>query len=434
MRRRWQTSLRLMSVIIAPKHAIMIRSIRMRTILIVGGGFGGIKAAQELSKSSVPDTRIRLIDPKLYLEYHAAVYRLVTGRSPAEVCIPYADLLSGTSVEHVRDAVASIDLNAKIAIGSSGSRYAYDTLILAVGGETSYFGIEGVERHSYCLGSVEQAIALKNHVHAAFAAAKTLPRDKQASLLHFVVIGGGASGVEMAGALAVYAKRLSREHDIDPSRIKIDLVEALPRLLSTMPEKVSRKVEKRLRRLGVNLLLNQSVVKRGAEELFLKDTRINTKTVVWTAGVKASALLSTIEGMPLDKRGRVLVDATLRIPGRPDVFVIGDAAATTYAGMAQTALADAAYVSKAIRLERNGSSAPAYRQPAPAYAVPAGPGWAAVQYHGFLFFGRIGWMLRRAADFRAFLSLLPLPAALRAYRGGLTRMETCDICATASDL
>lgn len=406
----------------------------MRTILIVGGGFGGIKVAQELSKLSSSDVSVKIIDPKLYLEYHAAVYRLVTGRSPAEVCIPYADLLSGTNVEHVRDTAAFIDLNAKEVMGHSGSRYAYDTLILAVGGETSYFGIEGMERHSYCIGSVGQAIALKNHVHDAFAEAKTLPREAQASMLHFVVIGGGASGVEIAGALAAYARSLSKEHDVDPSLVNIDLVETLPSLLSTMPEKVSRKVEQRLRTLGVSLLLNQSVVKRGAEQLFLKDIQISTKTVVWTAGVRANGLLSVIEGITVDKRGRAIVDATLRIPGKPEVFVIGDAAATKYAGTAQTALADAAYVSKAIQSDMDGSAAPVYRQPAPAYAVPAGPGWAAVQYHGFLFFGRIGWMLRRAADFRAFLSLLPLPAALRAFRGGLTRMESCDVCATASDL
>lgn len=401
----------------------------MKNILIVGGGFGGIKAAQELSGLSSSDVSVKIIDPKLYLEYHAAVYRLVTGGSPAEVCIPYADLLSGTNVEHVRDAAAFADLNAKEVMGHSGSRYAYDTLIFAVGGETSYFGIEKMERHSYCIGSVGQAIALKNHVHDAFTAAKTLPKEAQASMLHFVVIGGGASGVEIAGALAAYARRLSKVHDVDPLLINIDLVEALPRLLSTMPEKVSRKVEQRLRTLGVNLLLNQSVVKRDAEQLYLKNIRISTKTVVWTAGVRANGLLSVIEGITVDKRGRALVDATLRIPGKPDVFVIGDAAATKYVGTAQTALADATYVSNAIRADHSGAATPVYHQPAPAYAVPAGPGWAAVQYHGFLFFGRMGWMLRRAADFRAFLSLLPLPAALRAFRGGLVRMETCPECA-----
>ncbi len=393
----------------------------MHNVLIVGGGFGGIRAAQLLSKNK--KVSVRLIDPKTYMEYHAAVYRLVTGRSATETCIPYSELLRGKNVELVKDSVTTVDLASKTAIGASSSRYQYDSLILAVGSETSYFGIKGIEEHAYGIKTIDEALRLKRHINETFSSLKDTKPDEKAPAMHIVVIGGGASGVELAGELASYTRTLARKHSVDSSLITIDLIEAMPRVLPQLPENVSRKTLSRLRTLGVNVLLNRSVVKEESDQLFLKDMQMTAKTIVWTAGMKANRLASMVPGLSVDKRGRAVVDHSLVATGHKDVYIIGDAAATKYSGMAQTAIADASYVSGAIVAQINGTAARAYVQPAPAYSVPVGPRWAATVYHGAQFFGFIGWMMRRAADFRAFMSLLPFQAAFRAYIGGHTVID-----------
>lgn len=404
----------------------MQTSTSMHRVLIVGGGFGGITAAQKLARSGAKNLSIRLVDPKSYMEYHAAIYRLVTGRSPMESCIPYADLLQGCDVELVKDAIVSVDLHKKVAVGTSGSDYSYDSLILAVGSETSYFGIEGIKENAYGIKTVDEALRLKRHIHQSFEDIKTT--ENKTPALHIVVIGGGASGVELAGELAAYTQVLAQKHGVDSSFITIDLIEAMPRLLPMLPERVSKKVLWRLRKVGVNVYLNRSVVKEEMDRLFLKDMEMTAKTVVWTAGMKANSLASKIAGIPVDKRGRVQVTNNLTVEGQTNVYVIGDAAATKYSGMAQTAIADAKYVSRSILAFIKGSTISAYRQPAPAYSVPVGPKWAATVYHGMQFFGRMGWILRRAADFRAFLTLLSIGAAFHAFLGGETRIEACPVC------
>lgn len=393
----------------------------MHKVLIVGGGFGGIRAAQLLSRN--PSLSVRLIDPKSYMEYHAAVYRLVTGRSATETCIPYSELLKGYSVEFVKDAVTTVKLTEKKAIGASGSRFQYDSLILAVGSETSYFGIKGIEEHAYGIKTVDEALRLKRHINDVFQTIHNATPDEKAPAMHIAVIGGGASGVELAGELASYTRKLARKHSVDTSLITIDLIEAMPRVLPQLPEKVSKKTLTRLRQLGVNVLLNRSVVREEADQLFLKDMQMTAKTIVWTAGMKANRLASMVPGMTVDKRGRAMVDECMKAIGQNDVYVIGDAASTKYSGMAQTAISDASYVAKEIVGKLNGTKTPAYVQPAPAYSVPVGPRWAATVYHGVQFFGFVGWFMRRAADFRAFISLLPLGAAIRAYRGGDTMID-----------
>lgn len=394
---------------------------QLQRILIVGGGFGGVRLAQLLGKKK--NLQVKLVDPKSYMEYHAASYRLVTGRSPGEVCLPYADLLQGVNVELVRDAIETVDTKGKVAMGSFGALYPYDTIILAVGSETSYFGIQGVAENAFSINSADDALKLRRHLHDLFETAKNNPSANSTPLLHVVVIGGGASGVELSGEFASYMNQLAKNHGVDPSLISIDLIEAMPRLTPGLPAAMSVRILRQLQKLGVNVYLNRTVVREDVDQLFLKDMQMTVKTVVWTAGLKANAITSKIAGLPLDKRGRVQVDQFLRVPGADGMFAIGDIAATKYSGMAQTALHDAAYIAKVI----SGSES-AYVPEAPAYAVPAGRNWAAVLYCGMRFYGFPGWLLRRGADFRAFLSLLPVVAAMRAFLSGWSTVESCPVC------
>ncbi len=388
----------------------------MPNILIVGGGFGGVQAARALAKKKLPDTTVRLIDPKTHFEYTAALYRFVTGRSPMESCISYKDILGGYDVDVIQDAVTSVNVGAKVVSGQSGSSYYYDTLILALGSETSYFGIQGIKEYAHGMRSTSEAIRLKAHILDVIVEASTATKDSQTPLLHLVIVGGGASGVELAGELGWYTASLAKNNNLDPSLITIDLIEAMPRILPMFTPEVSAMVTARLRSLGVNVMLNRSLVKEDMERVYLKDMQMTTKTVVWTAGVMGHSLLKNIAGLTADKRGRIEVDDQLKAKGQSSVFAIGDAASTKFSGMAQTALIDGDFVADVIEAEANGKKVPVYVPSQPKYAVPVGPKWAVVVIGKMTFMGYLGWALRRAADLRVFLTLLPLMKALRAFR------------------
>lgn len=401
-------------------------------ILIVGGGFGGVKVAQDLAKSSLHNYSVQLVDPKSFMEYHAASYRLVTGRSPMEVCLPYRDLFEGLHVQVDQDAISSIDTHSKSAVGTSGTVYSYDTLVLALGGKPETYGIPGITEYSFNVHSSSHALKLKRHIHTLFEEVFDRTNLSKVPRLHVVVVGGGATGVELSAELAHYSLILARNHGVDASLCTIDLIEAGSRILASFPDKLQKKVEKRLRSLGVNILLNRTITSVDAQGIHLTDADIATKTVIWTAGMRGAELTSHIDGLLTDKKGRAVVTDTLQASGHKDVYVIGDSASTKYSGMAQTALSDAVHVARSIVSTLSGRALPHYIQPAPSYAVPVGQSWSAVIYHGWTFTGRIGWMMRRVADLRAFLALLPLRKALRAFIAGHTCTESCSVCARES--
>jgi len=398
-----------------------------KKILILGGGFGGIRAALELEKAKLSNARIILISDKSHFEYHAALYRLVTGRTPLEVCIPLHDIIDDKQIEIVIDEVTAVNLAARTVIGKF-ARYQYDYLVLGLGSETSYFSIPGLKELSFDFKSISGALRLKQHFHDILETHHLGKSKEKLPAANFVIIGGGASGVELAGELAVYITDLAASHDFNPELVTIDLVEAAPRLLPNMPEGFSRTVTNRLRYLGVNIFTNRSVLREDVERLYLKDMELQTKTVIWTAGIKPHRLYSEIQGLQFDSRGRVKIAEHLEVPNFQGVFVIGDAAATKYSGMAQTAIYDGRFVAAAIsKLIRNEEPL-SYNAKKPFYAIPVGPRWAAALIGGVSFYGQLGWIIRRIADLRYFLSILPFRKAINAFRNGKTICESCAIC------
>ena len=391
------------------------------SILIIGGGFGGIQAALSLARKKIPAAGIRLIDPKSYFEYHAALYRFATGSSPMEACIPYRDIFEGSGIDVVEDSAAKIDLTEKVVTGASGSHYHFDTLILALGSVTTTFGIEGIEQHSYGMKSATEAIRLKLHIESAFNEATLADIERKKTLLHLVVVGGGATGVELAGELASYTRMLALRHRLDLSLVQIDLIEATERILGNLPPRVSALVEKRLRSLGVNVITGKSLMKEDAAGIALKDGNVKTSTVVWTAGVRANPLLQNTIGLTVDRKGRVEVDEKLQAKGQRNVFILGDAAVTKFSGMAQTAIGDGRFVADVIEAGILKSDMPAYRQVPPFYSVPVGRKWAMWCRGDTVIAGYAGWILRRLADFRVYRNFLPFWKAVRALRCGCAK-------------
>lgn len=398
-------------------------------ILVIGGGFGGISTALALEKENIPDIKITLVSNKTHFEYQPALYRVVTGRSPLEVCIPLRDIFDGKNVEVIEDTIIRTNLDEKKLDGSSGSHYSFDFLILALGSETAYFDIPGLKELSFGFKSINNALRLKEHLHEVF----TICEEKTSSeecvrAAHIVVIGGGASGVELSGELAVYTREMAKHHGIDPALVTIDLIEAAPRLLPSMPEEMSKKVYDKLHSLGVNIFLNRTVVGEEVEKLFLKDMELKTKTVIWTAGVKPNRFYSKIPGLVLDNKGRVVVDDILQAKGFSKVFVIGDAAATQYSGMAQTAIHGGEEVAKNIASVFKKGATRKHRPIKPYHSIPVGPGWAATIAGPFMLYGSVGWILRRVADLRYFLSVLSVGKAISAFRSKKTLCEVCTTC------
>lgn len=410
----------------------------MKKVIILGGGFAGVRAALDLARCAPRETKIVLISNTPHFEYHAALYRVVTGRSPLEVCVPLTEIFQDLPVEIVLDKVNKVDLSNKLLNGESGSRYTYDYLVLAVGSETSYFGISGLPEFSFGLKSIGEALRLKQHLHRVFescARPETDGGDKVCGS-HIVIVGGGATGVELAGELAIYAKYLAKKHKIDPYLVTIDLIEAAPRLLPVLLPSVSARVKQRLHDLGVNVFLNRTLVKEEVASIQLKDMTIQAKTIVWTAGVKNNALLAGISGLTFDKKGKVQVDAHLRPANHPNVYVVGDSASVTGAGMAWPAARMGAHAARCVCASLRGHQAlPAYQAVPPTSSVPVGPGWAASSLgSSFYLYGWLGWLVRRLIDFHFFLSILPFSRALVAFDPHQKFSESCPVCNPAGQL
>lgn len=386
-------------------------------VVIVGGGFGGVRAALSLSNKS--GVEVKLISSQSYFEYHAALYRSTTGRSPLEVAIPLRDFFAyAKNVEVIEDTVTTIDKQKKFISGESGSKYTYEELILALGNVTEFYNIRGLERFSYGVKTVHEALQLKRHMHEQLLATETER--------NYVVIGAGATGVELSAELVAYLKKIRKKHKIK-APFTVNLVEAAPRVLASMPEDFSTDVLNRLKKVGVKTKLEASVKSETLDGIYLPRGPIKSHTVIWTAGVVNNPFFSQSGKLfRQGKSGRVEVDQFLQ--ANQNIYVIGDSASTTYAGMAQTAIHDAKFVAENLLRKSKRQTLYSYKPKRPIYAIPVGPHWAAVLWGKVRIYGRLGWLLRRLADFKLYLSFLPLRKALITWRYGFVEEEVCPVC------
>ena len=380
-------------------------------ITIVGGGFGGIKAALELSKDH--SIQVTLISDKPDFQYYPALYSAATGHSHLESWVPLSTIFAGKKNIRVQlDTITSIDPSTKELKGKSGKAYTYERCILALGVVTTYFGIDGLETYSFGIKSQEEIERLKRHLYTDIAEKHTV--DKR-----YVVIGAGPTGVELSAALGSYISRLCEHYGVEHKNVpRVDLLEAAPRILPRMSEKTSEIVLKRLQKLGVNVHTNQAVESATAEHIMVGGKPIKSRTVIWTAGVTNHPFYrEQAEHFELEKNGRVKVNDYM--VAAPDVYVIGDNASTQYTGLAQTALHDALFVAKNIKREINGQKPKKYKAVKPPVVVPVGENWAILEWHGIRIGGWAGSILRRIADFIGYNDMLPLGQALGVWHASM---------------
>jgi NADH dehydrogenase len=297
-------------------------------VVVVGCGFGGLFAARALARAPV---RVTVLDRTNHHLFQPLLYQVATaGLSAPAVAAPIRQILAGQANTTVLYGDAErVDLARRAVVLADGGEIAYDHLIVATGAANNYFGHDAWEAHAPSLKTLEDAYQIRNRVLLAFEhAEREGDAAKRAAWLTFVVIGGGATGVELAGAFAEIARHTLRGEfrNFDPRNARVVLVEGGERVLPAYPEKLSERARKQLERLGVTVWLGKTVTGIDDEGVTMGPDRLAAHTVVWAAGVAASSLGASL-GVPLDRAGRVVVNEDLTVPGHPEVAVIGDLAA-----------------------------------------------------------------------------------------------------------
>ena len=295
--------------------------------VIIGAGFGGLWAARCLAKQSVD---VLVIDHNNYHTFLALLYQVAAAELEAEdIAYPVRSVFWNTpNIDFILAHARRIDLQTR-TIETDSETVSYDYLILATGSITHSFGIKGVDDHAFFLKTLEEAVALKNHIICCFeAAARETDESRKRSLLTFVIVGGGATGVEYAGALTelIHGPLIKDYPTIDFSMVRIILLEVADKLVANMPERVRFYTLDKLEKMGVKVRLGAKVVQVTNSAVVMKDNdNIFANTVVWTAGVRGEPL-AAISGISITKEGRVTASETLQVPNHPEIYVIGDLA------------------------------------------------------------------------------------------------------------
>jgi NADH dehydrogenase len=337
---------------------------RLPRVVIVGAGFGGLAAATALKRAQV---QLTVIDRRNYHLFQPLLYQVATaGLSPADIAQPIRSILRRQRNTRVLlGRVTDVDLDAReVLIGER--RVPYDFLVVATGARHAYFGRDEWEPFAPGLKKIEDATDIRRRILLAFEQAETAEEaDERRRLLNFVIVGGGPTGVEMAGAIAELAKRaLAADfRNVDPRQARVLLIQSGPRLLPAFPDRLSAVAQRALERLGVEVRLGQPVTECDAGGVTVGDERIAAGTVLWAAGVAASPAARWLKA-ERDRDGRVKVLADLSLPGHPDVFVIGDTALAAgedgrpVPGVAPAAKQAGEYVARLIHARVDGLPEP----------------------------------------------------------------------------
>ena len=367
-------------------------------VVIVGAGFGGIEAATALSRVAVD---VILLDRQNHHCFQPLLYQVATAAlSPAEIAWPIRHMLrqQRNATVFMTEAEA-VDLTGRFVETSAGP-ISYDYLVIATGATHSYFGHDDWAKFAPGLKRIEDATRIRRSILLAFEQAELAGNDAERQrLLTFVIVGGGATGVEMAGAIAEIARQtLANDfRRIDPRNSRIILLEAGPRVIPTLPEDLSQYAERALTRMGVDVRTSTRVIGCDACGVDADHGRIDASTIIWAAGVVASPAASWL-GAAHDRAGRVLVRPDLSVPDHPEVFVIGDAAAIhgddgePVPGVAPAAKQMGNYVGRLIAARLAGKSLPAFRYRNLGELATIGRRAAVVKFGRLHLKGFIGWL------------------------------------------
>jgi NADH dehydrogenase len=378
----------------------------LHRVVIVGGGFGGLYAAKSLKRSNV---QITLIDKRNFHLFQPLLYQVATGTlSPADIASPLRAVLNDNPNAHVvLGEVLDVD-PAQKAVILSDAIIPYDTLVVATGVSHHYFGNDHWATVAPGLKTVEDALEIRRRVFLAFEAAEREPDlEKRRAWMTFVIVGGGPTGVELAGAIAELAGKVLKDdfRAIDTTKSTILLLEGMDRVLPPYPPDLSAKAAAALSKLGVTVRTQAMVIDIAESLVTLKQgdaiEHISAKTILWAAGVKASAMgqvLAQRTGVELDRAGRVIVNPDLSLPGQPDIFVIGDLAHYSHQtgkplpGVAPVAMQQGEYLAKLIDRRLTGDTLPPFEYKDLGSLAVIGRNAAVVDLGFVRFSGPLAWL------------------------------------------
>lgn len=368
-------------------------------VVIVGAGFAGINAAKKLG--NIPGIQITMLDKNNYHLFQPLLYQVaMAGLSPAEIASPIRSILAKyNNIEINLGEVIHINPDEKF-LETEFKKISFDFLILACGASHSYFGRNEWEQFAPGMKTIEQATEIRRRVLTAFEIAEQLDSEKeQEQFLNFIVVGGGPTGVELTGSLCEIAYHtLNNEFKkIDPKKTKVILIEAGQRILASFSESLSNKAKEDLEQIGAKIILNKRVDKISAEGVWLGETFIPAKTVIWAAGVQPSKTGKYLN-TPLDSLGRVIVEDTLNIQKYPYIYVIGDQSHCKdknnkpLPGLAPVAIQQGIHAAKNIRRVLNNQTQLPFLYFDKGTMATIGKGRAISEYSGIKMRGKIAWL------------------------------------------
>lgn len=375
-------------------------NVMKKKIVIIGAGFGGLNAALSLKKA---DAEILIIDKTNHHLFQPLLYQVASAAlSPGNIASPIRQVVSNqknTSV--VMGEVVDIDKELKSVTLDSGEVYQFDYLILAPGASHSYFGKDEWEKFAPGLKTIQDALLIREKIFLALEEAEKLNDTANSiSCMRYIIVGGGPTGVEMAGAIAEITRHTLKNNyrNIDPSATEIYLVEGESVILPAYPPPLNEKAKKYLEDLGVIVLTNARVTNVTAEGVQIGDEFISSRNVIWAAGNQASPLLKKLD-IPLDRAGRALVNKDMSLPGSPAIFVIGDAAnfslknGSVLPGIAPVAMQQGRYVAKLIKNQVPVESRIPFAYFDKGALSTIGKGKAVGLYKKIRFSGLFAWMI-----------------------------------------
>jgi len=369
-----------------------------KKVVIVGGGFGGLSAAQELKNSAY---EIIIIDKTNHHLFQPLLYQVATAAlSPADIAMPIRAIFTeNKNVKVIMDEVLSMDKDNKL-VEISDSRINFDYLILAPGTRHSYFGKPEWEKIAPGLKTLNDALVIRERILCSLEEAERLNMNSDANkYLTFVIIGGGPTGVELAGAIAEIAKQtmIKDFRNINADRTKVILIEGSNRILSSYSETLSKKAKEDLEKFGVEVILDQLVQEIGEDFVRIGDQKIKSKNIIWAAGNEAPTVLKSLE-TKMDRAGRVLVYQDCSISGYENIFVIGDAAAfinkegNLLPAVAPVAIQQGKYVAKIILEEKKSGLRKPFTYLDKGNLATIGKAKAIAEIRGLKFSGFLAWL------------------------------------------
>ncbi|MEK7559740.1 MAG: FAD-dependent oxidoreductase [Patescibacteria group bacterium] len=392
-------------------------------IVIIGGGFGGVKIAKDLARKT-KDTHVTLIDKNKYHSYHPNFYEVATAfipEKPPKNELRFHELVKTSSVHFeeiflndlnvsfLEGEAADIDFKNKEVILKSGLKKKYDFLVIAVGSETNYFGMQPLQEKSMPLKDLNDALQIRNAIDELFA---NSPKNK---LLKIVIGGGGFTGCEFALELTGYLKTLSKIHGRPEHYAQISIVDLSPILLSTTSPWVQQKVKERLEFFGVNIILSTGI-----------DEITDFDILVWTGGVMANSLTKNLSGIKLEKASCILIDSYMRVLPYEDVFGVGDAVycvnEKTGKAMPMTAsmaLREAKYVAENIKRSIEKNKLLRYEPKFPGFIIPLGGKYALFEKDNFHLSGIIPWLMKYFISLCYWIGLLGFLKGVRIWMKGM---------------